>query len=58
MKRELQKTDCSTIEKLNQAIIDIWYDDTKLNQHCANLIDSMPKRVNQLILKGGGHIKY
>lgn len=58
MKRELQKSDCSTLEKLNQAILDMWYDDTKLNQHCANLIDSMPQRVSKLIQKGGGHIKY
>ena len=58
VKLEARKKDCTTMDKMTQAVIDIWFSDPKMKQHCATLVDSMPERVNQVIQKRGGHIKY
>jgi len=58
VKLEAQKKDCTTMDKMTQAIIDIWFSEPKMKQHCAKLVDSMPERVNEVIQKRGGHIKY
>ena len=39
------------MDKMTQAVIDIWFSDPKMKQHCATLVDSMPERVNQVIQK-------
>ena len=58
VKLEARKKDCTTLEKMTQAILDIWFSDPKIEQHCSKLVDSMPKRVKEVIEKRGGHIKY
>ena len=58
LKLEAQKKDCTTLEKMTQAIIDIWFGEPKMKLHCSKLVDSMPKRVKEVIQKRGGHIKY
>lgn len=58
VKMELRKRDCTTLDKLRAAIINIWFDDPKIEEHCAKLVESMPERVNQVILNRGGHTKY
>lgn len=58
VKLEAQKKDCTTLEKMTLAIIDIWFHEPKIMQHCSKLVDSMPKRVKEVIQKRGGHIKY
>ena len=57
VKLEARKRDCTTLDKMTQAIIVIWFD-PKMKQHCSKLVDSMPKRVKEVIQKRGGHIKY
>ena len=58
IKQRLRKCDCTTKSKLIQAIIQLWYHDTKIQENCQNLINSMPRRVQSLIKNNGGHIKY
>ena len=58
VKLEAQKRDCTTLAKMTRAIIDIWFCEPKMKQHCSKLIDSMPERVRQVIQKQGGHIRY
>ena len=58
VKLEARKRDCTTLHKMTLAIIDIWFHDPKILQHCSKLVDSMPERVKEVIQKRGGHIKY
>ncbi len=58
IKMELRKRDCATQTKLTQAIIDIWFRDPTIEEKCLKLIDSMPKRVKQVIFNKGGHTNY
>ena len=58
MKTRLQTMDCSTKTKMIEAIIEIWYRDEKIKKNCETLIESMPKRVQMLKDKKGGHIPY
>ena len=36
----------------------VWYHDEQIQENCENLIDSMPKRVLQVIENKGGHTSY
>ena len=58
IKRRIEKTDCSTVQKLISAIIRTWYHDDEVVKMCSTLVDSMPKRVKMLIKAKGGHISY
>lgn len=58
VKLEAQKKDCTTLDKMTHAIIDIWFSEPKMKHHCSMLVDSMPKRVKEVIQKRGGHIQY
>ena len=49
IKRRIEKTDCSTVQKLVSAIIRTWYHDDKVVKMCSTLVDSTPKRVKMLI---------
>ena len=50
--------DCTTIPKLMEAIIEIWYHDGEIVEKCKRLVKSMPNRVNDLLNARAGHIKY
>ena len=43
---------------MNQVVLNIWFDDPALTNICKNLVDSMPQRIQQVIAKEGGHIRY
>ena len=58
VKTRLRKKDCTTKTKLIQAIIQVWYHDEMIKENCENLINSMPKRVSQVIDNKGGHTTY
>lgn len=58
VKTRLLKKDCTTKTKLIEAIIDVWYRDQEIAQNCQKLVESMPKRVKELIKNRGGHISY
>lgn len=58
VKLEARKRDCTTMDKMTQSLIDIWYSEPILKHHCSQLIDSMPRRIKEVIKKRGGHIKY
>ena len=58
IKQRLRGKDCTTMEKLIEAIIQLWYRDPQIIQNCKNLVDSMPGRVKQVLERRGGHIRY
>ena len=58
VKKRLGKHDCTTKTKLTTTILQIWIEDTEIQNICKNLVDSMPNRVQKVIAARGGHIKY
>lgn len=58
VKARLRKMDCTTITKLVEAVNRIWCRDQQISENCKNLVDSMPKRVEEVIKAKGGHISY
>lgn len=56
-KQGLRGIDCTTKEKLVQALIEVWYRDSKIASDCSELVDSMQTRV-KMPLKNRGHIPY
>ena len=58
IKQRLREKDCTTKQKLIEAIMELWNGDEKITKNCQNLVDSMPNRVKQLIKNRGGHIMY
>jgi transposase len=57
-KSRLRGVDCTTTEKLIQALIQVWYRDPKISSDCSKLVDSMPNRVQMLLKNSGSHIRY
>ena len=58
IKQRLRGKDCTTMQKLIEAIFQLWYRDPQIIQNCKYLVDSMPERVKQLLKSRGGHIRY
>lgn len=58
IKSRLRTKDCTSKTKLIQNIIQLWYHDEQILGNCHNLIDSMPKRVEEVIKNKGGHTSY
>ena len=56
IKRRIEKTDCSTVQKLISAIIGTWYHDDDVVKMCSTLVDSWQKCVKMLIKAKNGHI--
>jgi hypothetical protein len=50
IKKRLHKRDCTSLEKLVNAVIDIWFRDPEISSMCKKLVESMPGRVEQVIL--------
>ena len=57
-KQRLRTMDCTSKEKLIQALIQVWYKDPQILKDCSKLVDSMPKRIKMLLNNRGGHIMY
>ena len=58
VKTRLLRKDWTTLIKLIEAVIGIWFRNEKIAQDCRKLVESMPKHVGQLIKNKGGHITY
>ena len=58
IKSWLRRMDCTTTQKLVEAIIEVWYHDREMAEKCKRVVESMPNRVNDLMKAPGGHIKY
>ena len=58
VKKRLRKHDCTTKTKLTTTILQIWIEDTEIQNICKNLVDSMPNSVQKVIAARGGHRKY
>lgn len=57
-KARLQKMDCTTKTKLVEAVIQVWFRDEAITNNCKKLVDSMPRRIQEVIKVKGGHISY
>jgi len=57
-KSRLQKLDYTTMTKLIEAIIQVWYRDPKIKENCQTHVESMPNRIKEVIKNKGGHINY
>ena len=52
------KTPLQYTNKLVEAIIQLWYRDPQIQENCHTLVQSMPKRVKELLKSKGGHTTY
>ena len=58
VKSEQKKQDSKTKDLLKKVVIDVWFNNAKIERCCKTLVDSMPKRIQELIQNNGGHISY
>jgi transposase len=58
LKKRLGKTDCSNEERIITNVIIVWFHENGSEHICSKLVESMPKRVHEVILAKGGHIYY
>lgn len=58
VKARLRRVDCTTKTKLIEAVIQLWFRVDQILENCKKLIDSMPKRLQEVIKAKGGHISY
>jgi transposase len=58
LKKRLGKMDCSTGERVLTNVIKVWFHDSGVKNICSKLVESMPKRVQEVILAKGEHISY
>jgi transposase len=56
LKKLLGKMDCSTEERMVTYVIKMWFHDSGMKNICSKLVQSMPKRVHEVISAKGGHI--
>lgn len=57
-KKRISKEDCTTKIAMINAVIKIWFHDEEVKNICKKLIESMPKRCEEVIKNKGGHINY
>jgi transposase len=50
LKKRLGKMNCSTEEHMVTKVIKVWFHDSGVKNNCSKLVESMPKRVQQVIL--------
>ena len=54
IKNKLRSKDCTTVNKLIEAIISVWYHNDEIAKSCQKLVSSMPKRVKEVLKKKRG----
>ena len=58
IKSRLQNLDCITKEKVKKSVVEVWKGDAEIQKICKKLVDSMPKRILDIIKSKGADIKY
>jgi anaerobic glycerol-3-phosphate dehydrogenase len=58
LKKRLGKMASSTEGNMVTNVIKVWLHDGGVKNICSKLVESMPKRVQEVILAIGGHISY
>jgi hypothetical protein len=53
LKKRLGKMDCSTEKRM---VTNVWFHDSGVKNICSKQVESMPKRVQEVISAKGGHI--
>ena len=57
IKSRLQNLDCTT-EKIIKSVVEVWKSDPEILEICEKLVESIPRRILDVIKRKGGHIKY
>jgi transposase len=52
----LGKMDCSAEERMVTNMIKVWFHDSRVKNICSKLVESVPKRAQEVILAKEGHI--
>ena len=55
IKNKLRSKDCTTINKLIEAIISFWYHNDEIAKSCQKLVSSLHKRMKKVLKNKGGH---
>ena len=58
IKQKLRGRDCTTKEKLIEAVIHVWHHDQGVIRYYQSLVDSMPNQVRNVIKNRGAHKIY
>jgi len=58
MKMRVKENECTTMTKLIEATVSVWYRDQEIKNICEKLVISMSERIRQVIKNKGGHINY
>lgn len=58
LKNRLAKMNCTTKERMITSAIQVWFHDDEVKNICAKLVESMPRRVEEVISAKGGHTSY
>ena len=58
IKRRLATQTITTKQQLIAKVIDVWLRDPSINDILHKLVDSMPRRIAEVIAAQGGHTKY
>ena len=58
LKSRLQKLDCTTKIKLEEAVIQVYHGDPAIEKNCKMLVQSMPKRVKDVLKNQDGPTSY
>ena len=54
----IAKLDCSEKNDMISSMINVWFRDEVIQKICQNLVESIPKRIREVIKNKGGHINY
>ena len=54
----IAKLDCSKKNDMISSMMNVWFRDEEMKKICQNLVESMPKRIREVIKNKEGHINY
>ncbi|GFS59461.1 hypothetical protein TNCV_3725821 [Trichonephila clavipes] len=49
LKNRLAKMNCNTTERMIKSAVQVWFHDNEVNNMCAILMESIPRRVEEVI---------
>ena len=54
----IAKLDCSKKNDMISSMKNVWFRDEVMKKICQNLVESMPKRIREVLKNKGGHVNY
>jgi len=58
MKRQLKEAPCTNLEQLKREILELWCQKMEDCEYLRNLVESMPRRLEEVIQREGAMTKY